>query len=98
LNLNIEQDKPTTRIRLNKPYKIIAAKEKLYDGHYHIPAATCLIIPQKRLDEDFSCYVYWQDHDGRHTLYNLMFTSENLEALDVNRDEQILELWKSLNR
>ena len=98
MNLNIEHSESTGWVRLRKPYKIVAIKEKLYREHYHIPASECLIVPEKRLDDAVSCCVYWQDNEGRHTLYNLMFTSENLEPVDSTGHESLFELWESLNR
>lgn len=83
---------------MGKPYKIVTSKEKLYREHYGIPASGCLVVPQKRLDEDLSCCVYWLDSSGRHILYNLMFTSENLEPVDSTGHEELFELWESINR
>lgn len=84
-------------IRLKNPYKIISIKEKRYHEHYHIPASKCLIVPLKRLDEDVSCRVHWQDNSGTHTLDNLVFSSENLEPVSPQH-EDLFELWESLNR
>jgi len=83
-------------IHLKNPYKIIPIKEKRYNEHYHIPASQCLIIPIKRMDEDVSCHVHWQDRDGVHTLFNMMFTSENLEPVDSVGHAELFELWESL--
>lgn len=83
-------------IHLKKPYKIIAIMAKRYHDHYHIPASQCLVIPLKRLDEDVSCCVHWQDDGGIHTLFNMMFASENLEPVNDVGHEELFELWESL--
>jgi hypothetical protein len=85
-------------IRLKRPYKIISIKEKRYHEHYHIPASQCLIVPLKRLDEEVSCCVYWQDSEGLHSLYNMMFTAENLEPIDESGREDLVEIWSTINK
>jgi hypothetical protein len=81
-------------IHLKKPYKIIERKLKLYEEHYHIPSAKCVIVPVKEYGEDLACEVHWQDGDSKMEAKQLFFNVKNLEPLDSIRDFQLHELWQ----
>lgn len=82
-------------VSLKKPYKIISNKEKRYAEHYKIPAASCLIVPHTRREDEMLCDVHWRESDGLHVLSNIMFDSENLELVNQVEHSDLFEMWSS---
>jgi hypothetical protein len=82
-------------IQLNKPYRIISSRQKRYEEHYQIPSAEALIVPTRNMGADEAlCEVRWVDVAGEmHAKSNVMFTHENLVALNGLEDEGFYEVW-----
>jgi hypothetical protein len=81
-------------IQLNKPYKIIPLRHKRYDSHYNIVSSATLVVPIKRLGNEVSCDVRWENENGElKALHNVMFIDENLMPLDLLMDEKLFEIW-----
>jgi hypothetical protein len=84
----------TMNIHLNKPYKIIAFRQKRYAAHYNIPASDSLVVPVKNFQEEVQCDVRWENENGElKVLHEKMFVSENLIELNPLLDEKLFELW-----
>jgi hypothetical protein len=82
-------------LRLNAPYKIIHHKQKRYESHYLIPAATTLVVPLKELGEEVSCDVRWEDTNGElKVLHNKLFIVDNLVPLNAMVDVKLHEIWE----
>jgi hypothetical protein len=82
-------------IHLNKPYKIVAFRQKRYESHYHIPADKSLVVPLKELGEEVSCDVRWEDSNGElKVLNNVLFVNDNLIPLNAMVDEKLHEIWE----
>jgi hypothetical protein len=84
----------SAKVELNKPYKIIPDKYKLYVDHYMIPAALSLIVPTRILGEETACDVRWESGGQLQVMHNVVFVNENLMAIDLIADEQLYALWK----
>lgn len=81
-------------IHLNKPYKILASREKRYSSHYDIPAAECLVVPLREFEKEVLCDVRWEDGNGElHVRHNVMFVNDNLIPLQSMLDEKLHDLW-----
>jgi hypothetical protein len=81
-------------IHLNKPYRIIPAKQKRYGLHYQIPADS-LVVPLKLLGEEVLCDVRWENDNGElKVIHNAMFISDNLTPLNSMIDDKLFDLWK----
>lgn len=81
-------------IHINKPYKIIAFRQKRYDRHYSIPSAESLVVPVRTLGEEVLCDIRWENDNGElKVLHEKMFISENLVPLNEMIDEKLFEIW-----
>ena len=68
---------------------------KRYAAHYQIPSETCVVVPIKKVGDEFSCDVRWEDANGElQQKTDVLFIAENIEPLNEFVDSSLHDLWK----
>ena len=81
-------------IQLNKPYKIIAFKEKKYSAHYKIPSSETLVVPVRAYGEEVLCDLRWENSNGElKVLHETMFVTDNLVPLNPMTDDKLFDIY-----
>jgi hypothetical protein len=82
-------------IQLNRPYKIIPDKLKVYEHHYNIPAERSVVVPTRILGEEAVCDIRWESNDEAQVIHHAVFIIENLMKIQPLADEELYVLWKT---
>lgn len=80
-------------IRVNKPYKIIDEKVKLYERHCQIPSAKFLINPTRILGGEVACDICWQIDNEAHIILHVVSIGENPLPIQPLEVDELYTLW-----